>query len=178
MQPTKSVGSGQEVLLGEEEILVSKTDTKGKITYANRAFMNVSGFYEQKLLGRPHNMIRHQDMPRGVFRLMWRTLQSGEEFFGFVKNSCADGSYYWVFANVTLDLDENGALKGYFSVRRYPPREAIKFCEEVYAKMRSIEASNPGNGGVDKSLSYLLDLLQKDYPSYNEAMLALYGKGV
>lgn len=177
MQSNNSAGNGQEVLLDKDDILVSKTDAKGKITYANRSFMNVSGFYEQKLLGQPHNMIRHNDMPKGVFRLMWRTLQGGEEFFGFIKNRCADGSYYWVFANVTLDLDESGALKGYFSVRRCPPRAAVEHCVRLYEKMRAIESSNPSNAGIDQSVAFLLDSIHENSPSYTEAMLELYGKG-
>ncbi|MBM6549502.1 PAS domain-containing protein [Marinomonas ostreistagni] len=176
MLTNQAIGNGQEVLLEQDDLLVSKTDTRGKVTYANRRFMNISGYYEQHLLGQPHNIIRHADMPRAVFRLMWRMLQEGKEFFGFVKNSCADGRHYWVFANVTVDLDEHGVSKGYFSVRRCPPRSAVDYCEKLYRDMRSIEAGTPGNGGIDKSLAYLQEVVSEQYPSFNEAMLALYNQ--
>lgn len=87
-----------EHALREDEFIVSKTDTRGVITYCNRTFMRISGFSEAELFGQPHNIIRHPDMPRGAFRLLWKQLQAGNEFFGYVKNLCKDGSYYWVLA--------------------------------------------------------------------------------
>lgn len=166
--------NGREVELKLGDLLVSKTDSKGKITYANRTFMSVSGSPEKSLLGQPHNIIRHSDMPRGVFRFMWQTLQSGEEFFGFIKNACADGGYYWVFANVTADRDENGRLIGYFSVRRKAPREAIKQCEGLYKKMRDIEAHTSGSSGIDKSIAYLQSYVQENFANYRDAVMAMY----
>ncbi|SBS27029.1 Aerotaxis receptor [Marinomonas aquimarina] len=167
----------KEVVLKDDDLIVSKTDKKGKITYANRSFMQVSGYSEQMLLGEPHNLIRHSDMPRGAFRLMWKMLQNGEEFFAFVKNRCLDGSYYWVFANVTADLDEHGEAQGYFSVRRKPPRSALPTCEELYRNMRDIEARHPGNDGVNRSMAWLLEQVDALAPSFNEAMIKLYQQG-
>lgn len=167
-----------EVVLGEHDLIVSKTCPKGKITYANRKFMAISGYSEQQLLGQPHNIIRHPDMPKAVYRLMWKALQQGHEFFGFVKNCCADGSYYWVFANVTPDLDLQGELKGYYSVRRKPNLETIKqFIEPLYRSMLDIEAAGQGAGAIDQSVAKLESWLQEIGIDYCHAMIALYQQG-
>ena len=118
--------NNHEVVLTDNEFIVSKTDAKGRITYVNRVFMRIAGYSEQELLQQPHSIIRHPDMPRGVFYYLWKTLQEGHEFFGFVKNLCADGSYYWVFANITPDYDRDDRLMGYYSVRRKPSPQAIE----------------------------------------------------
>lgn len=93
-----------EVRLAYDELIISKTDLSGRITYANKVFMRISDFSEEDLLGQPHNMIRHPDMPRGVFWGLWNTLKQGREFFGLVKNMTAHGDYYWVLANVRPDF--------------------------------------------------------------------------
>ena len=85
----------------EDEIIVSKTDLKGIITYANRTFLEVAMYSEDEVLGQPHSLIRHPDMPRCVFKLLWDTIQGGEEIFAYVKNMAKNGDYYWVFAHVT-----------------------------------------------------------------------------
>lgn len=85
--------NNNERRLGEDDFIVSKTDTSGRITYANHIFMDIAGYPEHELLGIQHNLIRHPDMPRGVFRFMWETLKAGNEFIGFAKNLCADGSF-------------------------------------------------------------------------------------
>lgn len=170
----KPIEKDVEVELKPDDLLVSKTDPKGRITYANRCFMRVAGYSERELIGQPHNIIRHSEMPRGVFRVLWNTLQGGEEFFGFVKNNCADGSFYWVFANVTLDLDKEGQVQGYYSVRRYAPKSAINICEEIYEQMRKKEAQVSGNSGIDQSVAYLNDCVKKIGNTYKDAMMALY----
>ena len=116
--------TGQEVSFPPDELIVSKTDLSGRITYVNRVFMKVCNYPEEALLGVQHNIVRHPDMPRGAFRLMWDTLKGGHEFFGIVKNMTAQGHHYWVFANVTIDRRQ-GHPVGYFSVRRQAPTQAI-----------------------------------------------------
>ena len=155
--------------LGEDDFIVSKTDTSGRITYANRIFMEIAGYPESELLGVQHNIIRHPDMPRGVFRFLWDTLKAGEEFSGFVKNLCADGGYYWVFANVTPDYDLNGKLVGYYSVRRKPPQSAINTLTPIYQEMLAIERQSSAKDAPSKSIAYLVDVVKqsgaKDYAS-------------
>ena len=92
----------------DDQLLVSTTDTKGVITHCNPAFMRVSGFDHSELIGQPHNLIRHPDMPRAVFKLLWDTLGEGKEIFAYVKNMTRNGDYYWVFAHVTPSYDISG----------------------------------------------------------------------
>ena len=167
--------NNNERKLADEDFIVSKTDASGRITYANRIFMEIAGFPEQQLLGVQHNIIRHPDMPRGVFRFMWDTLKAGDEFFGFAKNLCADGGFYWVFANITPDYDRDGKLQGYYSVRRNPPRSALEAIIPIYQEMLSIEKTSSVKEAPDKSLAYLFDVVnQSGYKSYNSLVLALY----
>lgn len=161
--------------LGAEDFIVSKTDTSGRITYANRTFMEISGFPESRLLDVQHNIIRHPDMPRGVFRFMWNTLKSGNEFIGFAKNLCADGGYYWVFFNITPDYDKDGKLHGYYSVRRQPPQSALDVLIPVYKEMLAIEKRTSVKEAPDKSIDYLVDVItQTGATSYDSLVLNLY----
>lgn len=162
-----------EVVLADDEFIVSKTDTKGIITYVNRTFMTIAGYAEAELLGKQHNIIRHPDMPRGAFQLLWDTLQQGEEFFGYVKNMCKDGSYYWVFANVTPDFDTRGQLRGYYSVRRKPTRLAINTIDPIYQKMLKIEQSSTTKEAIAHSMDYLNETLQALNTSYPHLILNL-----
>lgn len=161
--------------LGEHDFIVSKTDTSGRITYANRIFMDIAGLPESELLGVQHNVIRHPDMPRGVFRFMWNTLKAGDEFIGFAKNLCADGEYYWVFANITPDYDKDGKLQGYYSVRRHPPQSALDVLIPVYKEMLAIEKNSSTKDAPEKSLAYLFDVVaQAGVKNYDRLMLDLY----
>jgi len=167
--------NNNERRLGNNDFIVSKTDTKGRITYANRIFMEIAGFCEAELLGVQHNIIRHPDMPRGVFRFMWNTIKAGDEFFGFAKNLCADGGYYWVFANITPDYDMDGKLQGYYSVRRKPPQSAIDTLIPIYREMLTIEKQCSVREAPDKSLQYLFDVVkQTGARDYNSLVLSLY----
>ena len=163
----------KEVSLSEDEFIVSKTDLKGKLTYINRTFMRISGFPEGELLGFPHNVIRHPDMPRGVFKLMWDTLRSGEEFFGYVKNRCKDGGHYWVFANVTTDYGLDNKPIGYYSVRRKPMPQALEYIIPIYRKMLEIEASKSGKNAVDESLRYFNEELARRNTDYLGMMMKI-----
>ncbi|MFO8155619.1 MAG: PAS domain-containing protein [Pseudomonadota bacterium] len=149
--------SSKETRVDPDYFLVSKTDLKGRITYANRAFMVVSGFPEQVLLGHPHNVIRHSDMPRGVFRLLWESVVEGNEFFGFIKNRTADGGFYWVFADVTPDRNPSGELVGYHSVRRAPREEGVRTMAALYEEMRRIEADQTSQTAPEASRDWLLE---------------------
>lgn len=125
----------REYLLPEGTTLVSATDLKSRITYCNPAFAEVSGFARDELIGQPHNLIRHPDMPAEAFRDMWRTLESGEPWTGVVKNRRKNGDHYWVRANVTPVL-EQGRVVGYMSVRTCPSRSEVQAAEALYGRMR------------------------------------------
>ena len=145
-----------EVVMKQGDVIVSKTDLTGRITYVNRAFMRIADFSESESLGVQHNLVRHPDMPRGAFKLLWDTLKQEREFFGYVKNLTSNGDFYWVFANVTPDRDASGQIVGYFSVRRKPSREAIATIQGIYQEMLNVER----NAGVAKAPSASVDFLQ------------------
>ena len=127
-----------EYLLNEGSTLMSTTNTHSHITYANSAFIEASGYKEENLLGEPHNVIRHPDMPAEAFGDMWFTLQQGESWTGLVKNRRHNGDHYWVRANVT-PVYQNESLTGYISVRNIPTREEIATSEKLYEKVRNNE---------------------------------------
>lgn len=131
--------SGVERFFPEEEIIVSKTDLKGRMTYANDTFIRVSGYDEDELLGAPHSLIRHPDMPRAVFKLLWDTLGRGAEVFAYVNNLARNGDNYWVFAHVTPSRDENGAVVAYHSNRRVPERRCVHAVSGLYEQLRAEE---------------------------------------
>lgn len=118
--------TGVERRFGEDEIIVSKTDLKGRITYVNRVFMSISGYDESELLGQPHSLIRHPAMPRSVFKLFWDTLQAGHEVFAYVVNRSKNGDHYWVFAHATPNYDQHGTVIGYHSNRRTPDQRVVR----------------------------------------------------
>jgi methyl-accepting chemotaxis protein len=144
--------TGKEILLGDNEIIVSKTDVKGRITYINQTFLDISGFVESELIGEPHNIVRHPDMPVEAFEDLWRDLKAGRPWTGYVKNRCKNGDHYWVEAHAA-PIMEHGQVSGYMSVRRKPTREAVDACERAYAAFRSNTAKGlcVRNGAVVKT---------------------------
>jgi len=160
-------------MMREDDFIVSKTTAKGIITYGNPIFIEFSGYTEEELLGTQHNIIRHPDMPRSAFKLVWETIEAGREFFGYVKNMSKDGSYYWVFTHITPDFDQNKRIVGYTSVRRYPKREAISKIEPVYRQMLAAERAAGARDAIAAGTRVLLDLLQQTGMSYEELVFSL-----
>ena len=126
---------------GECERIISKTDLKGRIIYANRAFIDISGFTWDELQGKAHNVVRHPDMPEAAFEDLWNTLKQGKAWRGMVKNRCKNGDYYWVDANVS-PVYENGSISGYLSLRTRPKRDQVEWAEETYRLMREGRANH------------------------------------
>ncbi len=124
----------KERLLPMGDFIVSKTDKRGIITYANKPFIDIAKYSESELIGKPHNIVRHPDMPKAAFKDLWTTIKSGKEWRGLVKNLCKDGYYYWVDAYVTPIL-ESGNIIGYTSMRRQPTKLEITNIIPVYIKM-------------------------------------------
>ena len=159
--------TGRETSFGIEEILVSKTDLKGKITYANDVFVRVSGYSEAELLGAPHNILRHPAMPHCVFKLLWDTVQHGEEIFAYVVNLAKNGDHYWVFAHVTPSFDTNGSIEGYHSNRRRPDPEQVAKVEPLYRQLAEFEAAAPRlKDGMDAAIAHLQKTLASQGTSY------------
>lgn len=123
----------------EGRAIVSETDLKGIITFANRKFCEISGYSVDELIGEPHNIIRHPDMPKAAFVQMWNTIQSGALWHGLVKNLRKDGKYYWVDTEVTPTYDENGNLKGYMAARKPASRKNVEETAALYRKMLELE---------------------------------------
>ena len=157
----------------EEDFIVSMTDLKGRITYGNRIFIEFSGYSETELLGSQHNIIRHPDMPRAVFQLLWDTIQNKEECFAYVKNMSKDGGFYWVFTNVTPTFDPSGNITGYLSVRRKPKLSGIQTVTGLYAVMLEAEKKAGPANAIAASTKILTDLLQEKGLSYDELILAI-----
>jgi PAS domain S-box-containing protein len=169
----KVEANSREKVMRENDFIVSKTDLKGRITYGNRIFIEYSGYAEEALLGAPHNIIRHPDMPRGVFKFLWDTLAAEKECFAYVKNMAKDGSFYWVFANITPSYDAQGRVDGYLSVRRAPKRSAVDLLSGVYQSMLAAEQKAGPRDACDASLALLNGILADKGMSYEEFILAL-----
>ncbi len=167
------VPTENEIVMRDDEFIVSKTDVKGRITYVNTVFIDFSGYREEELIGVQHNVIRHPDMPRGVYKLLWGAIQEGREIFAYVKNLCKDGSYYWVFANVTPSVDVNGTTIGYYSVRRKANPRAIPAVNDLYRRMLSAERQAGARDATTASLDLMQQVLDEKGMSYEEFVLSL-----
>ena len=153
----------------EEDFIVSKTDLSGKITYVNKIFMQMAGYRESELLGKPHSIIRHRAMPKIVFKLLWDRIKAKEEVFAYVVNKTKQNDEYWVYANVTPSYDENGKVIGYYSVRRMPNPKALEVIKPLYESMLEAEK----RGGMDASKKILDDLLNEKGVGYDELIISL-----
>jgi len=122
--------------LQEGAFIVTTTDLRGVITYVNDEFVRVSGFTQEELLGQPHNLVRHPDMPPAAFEDLWRTVKAGRPWQGMVKNRCKNGDFYWVDASVTCQV-EAGQIVGYVSIRSKPTPDQIEEAERLYAQARA-----------------------------------------
>ena len=120
------------------ELIVSQTDRDGMITTCNEAFVIMSGFTKEELIGAPHAILRHPDMPRAAYQDLWSTVQQGKRWSGYVQNLRADGGYYWVYATVIPKV-RNGQILGHTSVRREPSRDKVAEMEKLYAEMVKAE---------------------------------------
>lgn len=125
----------KEVPYPEGKLIVSRTDTKGFITHANQAFVDMSGYTQDELIGQNHYILRHPDMPAVAFAGLWETIEAGNKWHGYVKNLRKDGAYYWVKATVIPNI-RNGKVVGYTSVRRKPSRSKIAESEALYATLK------------------------------------------
>ncbi|HWA46147.1 MAG TPA: PAS domain-containing protein [Hypericibacter adhaerens] len=157
------------------EIIVSKTDLKGRLTYVNRTFMAISDFNESELLGQPHSLIRHPDMPRCVFKLLWDTIQARKEIFAYVKNMTKTGDHYWVLAHVTPSLGASGEILGYHSSRRLPERRIVEGAiVPLYRELAAIEnAEADRKRGLDRSWQRLQGLLKEKGVAYDQFVFSL-----
>ncbi len=142
----------EEIVLDPKRYLVSETDAKGVITYCNSYFREVAGYSEEELIGQPHNLIRHPDMPKVVFKLLWETIQSGQNINAVVKNLAKDGRYYWVFTEFNIKKDaDSGEIIGYMASRKAVSKHVVEIISSLYKKLLEIEESD----GVETAQEYL-----------------------
>lgn len=167
------IPTSQERLMRENDFIVSKTDLTGRITYGNEIFIEFSGYSEEELLGSQHNIVRHPDMPRAVFHLLWDYLAKDREIFAYVKNMSKDGGYYWVFAQVAPMKDANNKKIGYTSVRRMPNPKAIPIVAEVYRNMLEAERRAGARDAIAASGAVLGAVLKDKGVSYEELINVL-----
>lgn len=146
-QQTFHDGSSRQASVSEREnpypegrLIISRTDLNGILTHVNEAFVEISGYTEAELIGQPHHILRHPDMPKAAYQDLWATLKAGKKWHGYVKNLCKDGSHYWVYATAVPNV-RGGQTVGYTSVRRKPSRKAIAQAEAQYRDLRAAEGA-------------------------------------
>jgi len=165
----------KERFFSEDDIIVSKTDLKGRMTYVNETFCAIAGYSEEELIGQPHSLIRHPDMPRAVFKLLWDTIMEGREIFAYVKNMARTGDYYWVLAHVTPSFDGNKKIVGYHSNRRVPNPAIVKnTIVPVYADvLREEKRHRNGQEALASSFEFLVNFVKSKNMTYDALVFSL-----
>jgi PAS domain S-box-containing protein len=153
----------KEVSWDKTQTIMSKTDKFGNIEYANETFIDVSGYEDYELMSHPHNIIRHPDMPKVIFKILWDNIRQGNEFHSIFKNLAKSGRYYWVITDFDYSRDDSGNIVHYFSRRKSVPAEIIaKYIEPLYKRLLQIEQAS----GVEASEKYLIGFLEEKRVSY------------
>lgn len=167
--------TGVERFFDDDDIIVSKTDLKGRITYANKVFLDIADYSEAEVLGQPHSLIRHPDMPRSVFKLLWDTIQARREIFAYVINRTKHGDHYWVYAHVTPSMGANGEVVGYHSNRRVPDRAILEGqVIPLYRELKAIEGRCASRKqGMEDGERTIADMLAQKGIAYDEFILTL-----
>jgi len=148
----------EEIPLDPKRYIVSETDEKGKITFCNDYFMEVSGYSKEELIGKAHNIVRHPDMPRVVFKLLWETISAGKNINALVKNLAKDGRYYWIFTEFEIRKDTDTAqIIGYHAARKSISKHVIEIIDGLYKKLLEIEK----NDSIDAAQTYLVNFLKE-----------------
>jgi len=175
-RPTQPL-TGNERTFDKNEIIVSKTDPTGVITYANDVFCRVAGYTEEELLGQQHNIVRHPDMPRCVFKFLWDNISAGKEVFAYVINQAKNGDHYWVYAHVTATYDDQENIVSYHSSRRVPDPDACRTVAGIYKQLLEEEHrhSSPKDG-MEASLNMLVGILNDAGVTYDEFIFSLLAK--
>jgi PAS domain S-box-containing protein len=162
---TRPTPSDREVDWNKNKVLLSKTDTKGTILYANEDFIDVSGYDEFELIGQPHNLIRHPDMPKVIFKWLWDSIRAGKNIHAIIKNMSKTGRYYWVITDFKIVADSDGEIVGYFGTRKSVSEDIIvKFIEPLYKKLLHIEEAS----GMLAAEDYLTGFLEERKKTYME----------
>jgi len=167
--PTRPIPTNTQLKVDSKKIIVSKTDVKGKIIYGNDYFCELTGYKESELISSPHNIIRHPDMPRAIFYLMWQYLKSGRNITAVVKNMSKNGDYYWVTTDFEIKRDKFGNIQNYIAFRQAAAPHIVAEMEKIYAKLLEIEK----NHNMDASLAYFTAFLEEKHMNYDQFILQL-----
>ena len=154
----KKIIIDEEIQLDPKRYIISETDAKGKITFCNDYFIEVCGYTKDELIGKPHNIIRHPDMPKVVFKLLWETIKQGKNINAVVKNRAKNGKYYWIFTEFEIRKDaDTGEIIGYQASRKSISKHVIEIIAELYTKLLEIE----NNNSIEASEKYLINFLKE-----------------
>jgi PAS domain S-box-containing protein len=160
----------KETIWDKSQTIMSKTDLFGTIEYVNQAFADVSGYEEDELMAHPHNIIRHPDMPKVIFKVLWENIKAGNQFHGIVKNLTKSGRYYWVITDFEYSRDAKGTIQNYIARRKAVPENVItNHIAPLYKKLLEIEHTS----GVSTSEKYLTGYLEDQNLSYVELITKL-----
>ncbi len=159
----KPIPKNEEIKLNPHKTIMSKTDKKGIIEYANEYFMEISGYKEWELMGQPHNVIRHPDMPKTVFKILWDRINNGIPTYALVKNLAKDGRYYWVIAHF-LPVMKDGEIVNHYAKRKAVPDELKEEISELYSTLRELEKV----GGIEAGEAYLKSYMEEHGMNYDE----------
>lgn len=171
---TRPTPSDREVDWNKNKVLLSKTDIKGTILYANEDFIDVSGYDEFELIGQPHNIVRHPDMPKVIFKFLWDSIKSSKNIHAIIKNMSKTGRYYWIITDFKIIADADGEIVGYFGTRKSVREDIIvKFIEPLYKKLLHIEEAS----GMLASEEYLVGFLEERKKTYMEYIDHLIATG-
>lgn len=173
--PVKPTPIDKEVIWDKTRTIMSKTDKYGTIEYANEVFVDVCGYEDHELVGQPHSIIRHPDMPKVVFKVLWDNLKAGNNFHAVVKNLAKSGRYYWVITDFDISRNEDGEITHYFARRKAVPQEVVAKIEPLYKKLLQIEEA-AGMEGSEKYLTGFLEEQGKDYVEFLKSLMSEYQK--
>ncbi|NQZ07444.1 MAG: PAS domain-containing protein [Algicola sp.] len=165
--------SNNELDISPDQLIISKTNSSGKITYCNPNFIKLTGYSEKELIGQSHNIVRHPEMPCGIFYLMWQTLRQNKEFNGFIKNKTKTNDSYWAFTNITPVHSLAGQLMGYTCAKRQPNTAATMMFSMYYEQMLEQEGGQRNDAVGKASVTLLTELLSAMGDDYEASVFKL-----
>jgi len=170
-KPTQPTPKDVEITISPKRTIVSRTDEKGIIRFVNDYFKEIAGYKENELVGFAHNVIRHPDMPKIIFKLLWDELKKGNDMRAIIKNLAKDGRYYWVITNFHTLYDDDGNIIGYYARRKAVPQHVKEEVAKLYKTLKSLEEQ----GGMEESEKYLKQWLAEHNTTYQDYVESLFG---
>jgi len=170
-KPIPPTPKNEEITISPKRTIVSRTDEKGLIRFVNDYFKEIAGYKENELVGFAHNVIRHPDMPKIIFKLLWEELKKGNDMRAIIKNLAKDGRYYWVITNFHTLYNDDGKIIGYYARRKAVPQQVKEEISKLYKTLKSLEEQ----GGMEASEKYLKEWLNKHHTNYQNFVESLFG---